>query len=37
MIGWDRSHHVDPRFPEDGVIGGLDVKDIELYNDVERI
>ena len=33
----DRSHHVDPRSPKDGVVGGLNVKDTKLYDDVEQI
>ena len=36
MGGRDCSH-VDPRSPEDGVIGGLDVKNTKLCDDVERI
>ena len=37
MGGWERSHHVDPRPPENGVVGGLDVEDTKLCDDVERI
>ena len=37
MGGRDRSHCVDPRPFEDGIIGGLDVEVTRLYDDVERI
>ena len=37
MGGQDRSHRVDPRPPEDGVVGGLDVENTKLYDDIERI
>ena len=37
MGGWDYSHYVDTWSPEDGVIGGLDVKNTELCDDVEWI
>ena len=37
MGGPDRSHHVDPWPPKNGVVGRLDVEDTELCDDVERI
>ena len=37
MSGWDHSHHVNSRPPEDGVVGGLDIKDTKLCDDVERV
>ena len=37
MGGRDRSHHVNPWSPEDGVVGELYVKNTELCDDVERI
>ena len=37
MDGRDHFHYIDLRSPEDGVVGGLDVKDIELYEDDEQI
>jgi len=37
MGGRGRFHHVDSRSLEDGVVGGLDFKDTELGDDVERI
>jgi len=37
MGGRDRSHHVDPWPPEDRVIGGLDVNNAELRDDIEWI
>jgi len=38
MMGrWHRSHHADPRPPEDGVVGGLNVKDTEFCDDVEKV
>ena len=37
MDRWDRPHHVNPRPPKDGVVGGLDVEDIEFHDDVEMI
>ena len=37
MGGRDRSHHVDPRPPDNGVVGGWDVQDAELYDDIEWI
>ena len=35
MGGRDCSHYVDPRSPEDGVVGELDLKDTKLCDDVE--
>jgi len=35
--GQERSHHVDPWPPEDGVIGELDVKNAKLRDDIEWI
>jgi len=37
MAGHDCSHHVDPRSPEDGFVGGLYVNDKEFCDDVEWI
>jgi len=37
MGGQDRSHHVDPRPPENGVVGGWDVQDAELHDDIKWI
>jgi len=38
MMGrWDRSHHVDPWPPENGIVGEWDVQDAEVYDDIEWI
>ena len=36
ISGRDRSYHVNPWPPKDGVIGGLDIKDTKICDDVER-